>query len=97
MLVKRPGQFVCIFTIIEFLSNQALNEQNKWKTEIFMFTTWNQRLEFIKQSLDSPIQFSEVFLTNELRCAHNHHQTRIKFHTHPLVLGEEKFIKNLLR
>jgi hypothetical protein len=82
---------------LSFLSNQALNEQNKWKTKIFMFATWNQSLEFIKPSLNSPIQFSEVYLTNELRWAHNHHQTRIKFHTHRLVLGGENFIKNLLR
>jgi hypothetical protein len=54
MLVKPPGQFVCIFTTIEVLSNQALNEQNKWKIEIFLFATWNQSLGFIKSSLDSP-------------------------------------------
>jgi hypothetical protein len=54
MLVKPPGQFVCIFTRIEVLSNQVLNEQNKWKTKIFLFATWNQSLEFIKPSLDSP-------------------------------------------
>jgi hypothetical protein len=39
MLVKPRGQFVPIFTRINFLRNQALNEQNKWKTEIFMFAT----------------------------------------------------------
>jgi hypothetical protein len=55
------------------------------------------KLGIIKPSLNSPIQFSEVYLTNELRCAHNHHQIRIRFHTHPLVLGEEKLVKNLLR
>jgi hypothetical protein len=60
MLVKTPGQFVCISTRIEFLSNQAKNEQNKWKTKMFMFATWNQSLEFIKPSLNSQIQFSEV-------------------------------------
>jgi hypothetical protein len=54
MLVQPPGQFVCIFTIIEVLSNQALNEQNKWKTEIFLFATWNQSSGFIKSSMDSP-------------------------------------------
>jgi hypothetical protein len=49
----------------------------------------NSNLGSIKSYLDSPNHFSEVYLTNELRCAHNHHQTRIKFHTHPLVLREE--------
>jgi hypothetical protein len=39
MLVKPHGRFVHIFTRINFLSNQALNEWNKWKTEIFMFAT----------------------------------------------------------
>jgi hypothetical protein len=43
------------------------------------------------------VKFSEVYLTNELIYVHNHPQTRIKFHTHPLVLGKEMFIKNLLR
>jgi hypothetical protein len=39
----------------------------------------------------TPNHLSEVYLSNELIYVHNHHQTRIKFHTHPLVLGEEKF------
>jgi hypothetical protein len=38
-LVKSQGHFVHIFTRINFLSNQALNEWNKWKTEIFLFAT----------------------------------------------------------
>jgi hypothetical protein len=54
MLVKPHVQFVHRFTRNKFLSNQALNEQHKGKTEIFMFATWNQSLEFIKPSLDSP-------------------------------------------
>jgi hypothetical protein len=101
-------KFICWPNALQFSSvalqclvvsaiNQALDGQNKWKTKIFMFATWRQSLEFIKPSLNSPVQFSEVYLTNELRCAHNHHQIRIKFHTRPFVLGWEKFIKNLLR
>jgi hypothetical protein len=45
----------------------------------------------------APNHFGEVYLTNELKYVHNHHKTRINFHTHPLILDEEKFIKNLLR
>jgi hypothetical protein len=45
----------------------------------------------------APNHFSEVYLTNELIYVHNHCQTRIKFHTHRLILGEEKLIQNLLR
>jgi hypothetical protein len=37
MLVKFPGQFVYIFARIDFLSNQALNEPNKGKTNISPF------------------------------------------------------------
>jgi hypothetical protein len=62
-----------------------------------MFASWSQILEFIKPYLNNPIQFSEVYLTNELRCAHNHHQIKIRFHTHPLVLGEEKLVKKLVK
>jgi hypothetical protein len=57
----------------------------------------NSKLGFIKAPVNSPNYFCKVYLTNELRCAHNHHQTTIKFHTHPLVFSEEKFIKNLSR
>jgi hypothetical protein len=39
----------------------------------------------------TPNHFSEVYLTNELIYVHNQHQRRMKFHTHPLVLSEEKF------
>jgi hypothetical protein len=39
MLVKFPGQFVSIFAEINFLSNQALNEHNKGKTDISPFAT----------------------------------------------------------
>jgi hypothetical protein len=45
----------------------------------------------------APNYLSEVYLTNELIHVHNHHQTRIEFHTHPIILGEGKFTKNLLR
>jgi hypothetical protein len=37
MLVKFPCQLVYIFARIDFLSNQALNEQNKEKTDITPF------------------------------------------------------------
>jgi hypothetical protein len=56
---------------------------NAWDSSNLLWTT--------------PNHLSEVYLTNELIYVHNHHQTTIKFHTHPLILGEEKFIKNLLR
>jgi hypothetical protein len=39
MLVKPRGQFVRIFTRINFLSNQALNDYNNFKIDIFMFAT----------------------------------------------------------
>jgi hypothetical protein len=29
--------------------------------------------------------FNEIHLANELRCAHNHHQTRMNIDTHPLL------------
>jgi hypothetical protein len=37
MLVKFPAQFVYTFARIDFLNNQALNEQNKGKTDISPF------------------------------------------------------------
>jgi hypothetical protein len=37
MLVKFPGQFVYIFARIDFLSNEALNEPNKGKTDLSPF------------------------------------------------------------
>jgi hypothetical protein len=36
----------------------------------------------------TPSYLGEVYLTNEFRCAHNHHQIRIRFHTHPLYVGK---------
>jgi hypothetical protein len=37
MLVKFPGQIVYIFAKIDFLSNEALNELNKGKTDLSPF------------------------------------------------------------
>jgi hypothetical protein len=46
MLVKPPGQFVCIFTRIKFLSNQALN---KWNNLGFVkFTSEQPQISLVK-------------------------------------------------
>jgi hypothetical protein len=54
--------------------------------------TWDLSIHLSR----TPNHLSEVYLTNELIYVHNFHRTIIEFHTHPLILGEGKFTKNLL-
>jgi hypothetical protein len=65
----------------QIMGNQTcLHVHLKFKLEIYKNHLWT-----------APKHFNEVHLANELRCAHNHHQTRIKFQTIHLSL-----VKNIL-